>query len=76
MRAPMLSVLLRPSGERRTNDKTGHALLLAIYGAYQFITGAAHADEYPAFPIGLIYTTAMDLSRALQEGAELVESLE
>ena len=76
MRPPMLSVLLRPSARGMPVAAAGHAMLLAVYGAYQFITGAAHAGEYPAFAIGLIHSTARDLCRALQDGAEVIRGLE
>ena len=76
MRPPMLSVLLRPSARGMPGAAAGHAMLLAVYGAYQFITGAAHAGEYPAFAIGLLHSTSRDLCRALQDGAEIIRGLE
>ena len=75
LRPPLLSVLLRPSGEQAPGARVGHAVLLTIYGAYQFITGAAHAGEYPAFSLNLIQSTSRDLCRALQDSAELIRSL-
>ena len=71
----MLSVLFRPSGQQGRGARAGHAMLLGVYGAYQFITGAAHAGEYPAFSVNLIHATSRDLRRVLQDSRELVGML-
>ena len=75
LRPPLLSVLLRPSGQQTQGGRVGHAILLTVYGAYQFITGAAHAGEYPAFSVNLIHSTSRDLCRALQDSSEFIRSL-
>ena len=75
VRAPMMSVLFRPTGRQSASARTGHAMLLAVYGAYQFITGAAHAGEYPGFSLNLIHSTSRDLRRALQDSVVAVRML-
>ena len=75
IRPPILSVMCRPSRRLQPQAMTGHSILTTIYWAYQFITGAAHAGEYPSFPVGLIHSTSVDLRRALQDSAEMVRTL-
>jgi hypothetical protein len=70
VRPPMIAVLLRPTRSLNTATSSAHALLLTVYGAYQFTTGAAHAGDYPAVPAGLVYHTSLDLRRSLRSAIQ------
>ena len=74
--SPMLAVLLRPVGGLRGGDGAAHSILLTVYGAYQFTTGAAHAGDYPSFAVGLIRATSVDLRKGLQAARRDIEELE
>ena len=47
-----------------------------IAAASQFLTAAAHADEYPALPITLLRATSFDLRRNLSEMSSAIARLE
>ncbi len=42
-----------------------HNLAITAYAAYQLTTAAAHAADYPGFPIGVLVAVASDLRRSL-----------
>jgi hypothetical protein len=75
LRPPLFAVLLRPASQLSEPAKSGHALLLTLYGSYQFLNGAAHAGDYPRFPVALIYSTSRDLRRALADAEVLVSAM-
>lgn len=62
---PLFAVLLRPTVKMDEATKNMHSLLLAVYEAYQFLTGAAHAGDYPAYSVALVRATSVDIRRSL-----------
>ncbi len=71
----LFAVMLRPVRRPTQAAMSCHALLLAFYGGYQFVTGAAHAGEYPGYPLALIYSTSMDIRRSLRASVVYIRQL-
>ncbi|MES2187589.1 MAG: hypothetical protein V4505_23765 [Pseudomonadota bacterium] len=74
LKPPIFAVMLRPSNQVDAAVRNWHAILLAIYQAYQLTTAAAHAGDYASFPVALISSTSRDLARFLRDAARYVES--
>lgn len=70
----LLAILFRPIGKQRISVRNAHLIMLSVFGAYQFITGAAHAGEYPKLPATLIYSVSVDLRRSIRAATMIVES--
>jgi hypothetical protein len=71
---PISGVLARPVNP--ITDPSEHfvfALVSAIQAACQFTTAAAHADQYPQFPVVLLRSLSIDLRSALDQ---LISTLE
>lgn len=46
---PMFAVLLRPTSALTIPERNAHTLMVSLYQAYQFLTGAAHAADIRNF---------------------------
>ncbi len=72
-RQSLLAVLNRPSNQI---DDLGtlwcFQLLVSIRSACQFVTAAAHADEYPSFPDTLLRAVSLDIRRFLNDANALL----
>ena len=63
---PLLSVLNRPSNPiENSYERWSFCLIVALRGACQLVTAAAHADEYPRFPVPLLRSVSLDFRRFL-----------
>lgn len=63
---PFLGVVSRPSNAIADPDvRWSFSLLLSIRSACQFVTAAAHADEYGRFPTALLRSTSLDIREFL-----------
>jgi hypothetical protein len=71
----LFAVMLRPVRRPSQAAMSCHAMLLAFYSGYQFVTGAAHAGEYPEYPLALIYSTSMDIRRSLRASIAYINQL-
>jgi len=65
---PLLAVLNRPSN-RNISEETWwcFCLVVAIRTACQFVTAAAHADEYARYPVALLRSVSLDLRSFLDQ---------
>lgn len=77
LKPTLFAVMLRPDPNvcREANAMNWHAIFLAIYQGYHLMNGAAHAGEYGAYPVGLIYSTSLELRRFLRDASQYVSSL-
>ena len=66
---PLLAVLNRPS-DRNISEEIWwcYCLVVAVRTACQFVTAAAHADEYARYPVALLRSVSLDL-RSFLDGA-------
>ena len=60
---------------RLASANNWHAILVAMFQAYHLMNGFAHAGEYGTYPVGLIYSTSLDLRRFLRDAERYIESL-
>ncbi|EKM5743483.1 hypothetical protein PU345_002773 [Enterobacter kobei] len=67
LKPTLFSIMLRPSNKTTPLARNWHAILLSCYQVYQLTNASAHAGEYPAYPINLIYSNAFDLVRFLND---------
>lgn len=67
LKPTLFSIMLRPSNKVTNLARNWHAILLSCYQVYQLTNASAHAGEYPAYPINLIYSNSYDLVRFLNE---------
>lgn len=63
----IVSVLYRSTWPE-TNDysKFGRNLLVTLYATYQYVTAAAHSDQYPTYPLPLIFAICSHLAGELK----------
>jgi hypothetical protein len=73
VKPPLFAVLLRPTAVMTIATRNVHSALLASYAAYQFLTAAAHAGEYPQYSLALVRATSRDLREALARLALALE---
>ncbi len=65
---PLLAVLNRPSNRNISEDIWWcYCLIATIRSACQFVTAAAHADEYARYPVVLLRSVSRDLRTFLDE---------
>lgn len=63
---PLISVLNRPTNPiGNSSERWSFCLIVALRVACQLVTAAAHADEYPKFPVHLLRSISRDLRRFL-----------
>ena len=63
---PLISVLNRPSNPIGNSYVWwSFCLIVALRSACQMVTAAAHADEYPKFPLPLLRSISLDFRRFL-----------
>lgn len=67
LKPTLFSVMFRPSNKISNLARNWHAILLSCYQVYQLTNASAHAGEYPAYPINLIYSNSYDLVRFLND---------
>lgn len=65
--ASLAAVLNRPSNPMEPRVQWAFSLIVAVRGACQLVTAAAHADEYPRFGAQLLQSTSHDLRSFLDE---------
>jgi hypothetical protein len=75
LRPPLLAIMLRTAAKMSSDQGNWHAILLAMYQAYQMLNAAAHAGEYPSYSIALLHANSRDLRRALQDARYFVDGL-
>lgn len=63
----LMAVMFRPSQRQDLIVQNFHSLLIGIYQAYQLMNAAAHAAEYPPYPVDLVESHSRDLVRFLSE---------
>ncbi|GAB3861962.1 hypothetical protein ACFPIJ_47180 [Dactylosporangium cerinum] len=74
---PFTSVLGRPA-----NRPPGPAVAFAssvlrtVAASAQFVTVAAHADDYGAYPVALLRSTSLDLLAAMRDATSLLQTLD
>lgn len=67
LKPTLFSVMFRPTNKIEITTRNWHSILMAVFQAYQIMNAAAHAGEYPSYPISLIHSTSRDLVRFLNE---------
>ena len=67
LKPSMLGLLLRPASKMTPSGVNWHTIMVSLFQAYQCMNGAAHAGEYPTYPVSLIYCHSLDLARALED---------
>lgn len=67
LKPTLFSIMLRPSNKVTILTRNWHAILLSCFQVYQLTNASAHAGEYPAYPINLIYSNSYDLIRFLND---------
>ncbi|WP_433495477.1 hypothetical protein ACQP26_09435 [Micromonospora sp. CA-248089] len=74
---PFVSVLGRPAN-RPPAMATAFAssVLRTVAASAQFITVAAHADDYGAYPVTLLRSTSLDLLVAMRDATSLLQTLD
>jgi hypothetical protein len=61
-------VLLRPTVRAKdAATRFGRSILLTLYSSCQLVTAAAHADDYPRYPLLALQGLSFDLRTALAE---------
>jgi hypothetical protein len=70
----LVTVLLRPTMREDPATRFARNLLVTIYSASQFVTAAAHADDYPRYPIEYLRYLSHDLRRVLKDVSELLDA--
>lgn len=63
----MMGVMMRPTQKQDQIVQNFHSLLIGLFQAYQLMNAAAHAAEYPSYPVDLVESTSRDLVRFLSE---------
>ena len=72
----LAGVLRRPSSRSELAEwRLGLNVVLTIASVCQFVTAAAHADDYPAYPRLLVRTMSHDLRRALVDLEHVISEL-
>ena len=62
----LIAVLNRPTNPiGNVHDRLAFNMIITLRSACQMVTAAAHADEYPRFPILLLQSTCRDTKRFL-----------
>jgi hypothetical protein len=69
-----VAVLLRPTNPPKGAARFGRNVLVTVFASSQFVTGAAHADAYPPFPVSLLAGASYDLRKALTRMIEVIEA--
>lgn len=70
----ILAVMNRPTNPITNADiRWAYCLIISLRAACQLITAAAHADQYPQFPVTLIRSISLDIRRFLDESAQLLK---
>ncbi|HCQ0105748.1 hypothetical protein [Citrobacter braakii] len=67
LKPTLFSIMLRPGNKVSNLTRNWHAILLSCFQVYQLTNASAHAGEYPAYPINLIYSNSYDLVRFLND---------
>lgn len=71
------SVLRRPSSrEPSVALRFTRSLLVSIGQTCQLLTAAAHADDYPRYPVQLLKSVSLDLRRTLAEGEQFLNLMD
>jgi hypothetical protein len=70
----LVAVLLRPTNPPKGAARFGRNVLVTVFASSQFVTGAAHADAYPPFPVSLLAGASYDLRKALTRMIEVIEA--
>ena len=74
-RASLEGVLNRPSNQiGDTSARWCFHLLVTLRSACQFVTAAAHADEYPLFPDALLRSVSLDLRQFLDGAIQILKA--
>jgi hypothetical protein len=69
----LAAVLNRPSTRDATEGRRfARSMLVTVASACQFVTAAAHAAEYPNYPIQLIVAFSYDLRRSLAKAEQVL----
>ena len=72
--APLVAVLNRPTNRiERKCDYWSFSLILALRNSCQLVTAAAHADEYPRYPVTLLRSMSNDLRYFLDSAISLLQ---
>lgn len=75
-RVNMLTTFARPSERDGTDGQYFcRDLLVVIASACQFVTSAAHADEYPRYPVTLLRSISIALLDSLREAENRLNAL-
>ena len=71
------AVLLRPtSRDTDGGARIARNLIVSLFAATQFVTAAAHADDYPGFLVVLLQAMSYNLRETLQDLSEHIQSLD
>lgn len=70
----MISVVLRPTNPTDEAGRFGRNVLISVYSATQFVTAAAHADDYPMYSLPLLQGVSFDIRSTLEILAQALEA--
>lgn len=74
---PMCAVLFRPTNpDKDAGRRLARAMIVVVYAACQFVTAAAHADNYPRYPLSLLRAQSYDLRSSLVAFARVLNLLQ
>lgn len=71
----LFAIMLRPTSKTEPATKNWHSILLAAFQVYQLMNAAAHAGEYPKYPVTLVHANSRDLLRFLNLANQYVGML-
>ena len=75
LKPTLLTAMCRPASKMSAQTANWHAIMLAFYQAYQLMNGAAHAGEYPHYPVSLLFASSVDLRTFLLNARIYVDAL-
>jgi hypothetical protein len=71
------AVLLRPTlRDPDSETRVARNLLVSLFATSQFVTAAAHADDYPGFLVVLLQAMSYNLRETLRDLSEHIQSLD
>jgi hypothetical protein len=73
----LASVLRRPSsGDSPGARRFARNILVTVATACQFITAAAHSDDYGLYPVPLVRSVSLDLRRSMDDAEAVLDSVD
>lgn len=74
LRPSFFAIAWRPSAPMTWAQANWHAVLVAMFQAYQMMNGAAHASDYPTYSVALQHAMSLNLRSFLVQARDFVEA--